>query len=210
MHDPANTLRFGRPLGQARGAVILIHGRGSSAEDIAGLADVLEAPDFAYLAPSADGGAWYPQRFHAPLEQNEPWLGSALETLERLATDVLQAGVPAERLAIAGFSQGACLALEHVVRTGRRYGFAAALSGALIGPLDTPRSPRDLRGLPILVACAEQDAHIPLAHVEHTAAVLAAMKAAVTWQRYPGAAHRIFTPEITWLKQQAAALRAAA
>lgn len=210
MHTTSDTLRFGRPLDQASGALILIHGRGSSAEDIARLTDALETQGLACFAPSAEHGTWYPQRFFAPLAANEPWLTSALSTVDALAKEIVDAGLPAERIGLIGFSQGACLALEHAYQAERRYGFVAALSGALIGPLETPRAKRDLAGMPVLLGCAEDDPHIPLTHVEQSARQLAQMNAAVTKQIYPGSAHTVFPPEIAWLNQQLAAWRSEA
>jgi len=207
MHTIADTLRIGHTLTDARGALILIHGRGSSAEEIAGLADVLEASDIAILVPEADGGSWYPQRFFVPLEHNEPSLTHALNTIDALVKEITAAGIPTEQIGLIGFSQGACLALEHTARAGARYGFTAGLSGALIGPLDTPRPRRDLLGTPILLGCAESDAHIPLEHVEHSAVALTDMNANVTKQIYPGGAHIVFPQEVAWLNQQLAKLR---
>ncbi|HEY0943664.1 MAG TPA: dienelactone hydrolase family protein [Opitutaceae bacterium] len=204
----ADTLQLGAPLPKARGAVILIHGRGSSAADVAGLTETLDGPDIAYLAPSAKGGAWYPQRFFVPLADNEPWLSHALATVETLVADITAAGVPAERIGLVGFSQGACLALEHTARAGRRYGFTAALSGALIGPLATERAAHDLGRTPVLLGCAEHDAHIPLEFVERSAEVLRGMKADVTKQIYRGNAHTVFPQEIAWINAQLAKLRA--
>lgn len=112
------------------------------------------------------------------------------------------AGLPFERIAFAGFSQGACLALEYAARHPRRYGFVAGLSGALIGPLDTVRGAIDLQQTPVLVACAENDAHIPLDHVLHSAATLSRLGAAVTKQLFPGSAHTVFPDELAWLRQQ--------
>jgi phospholipase/carboxylesterase len=206
MHTATETLHFGQPLAQATGALILLHGRGSSAADIAGLTTALDAGQFAGLAPAADGGTWYPQRFFVPLPHNEPWLSSALKTVDDVAREVIATGIPAERIGLIGFSQGACLALEHTARAGRRYGFTAALSGALIGPLATPRPPRDLAGTPILLGCAEADAHIPLEFVEHSATTLEAMNARVTKPIYRGAAHTVFPQELAWINQRLATL----
>lgn len=200
MDKTSHTLRFGRSPAEARGALILVHGRGSSAEDIAGLMEALNAADFAGFAPSAEHGTWYPQRFFAPREQNEPWLTSALETLESVAKEVVASDIPLEQTGLIGFSQGACLALEHAYLSGRRYAFVAALSGALIGPQDLHRPHRDLGGVPVLLGCAEHDAHIPLPFVEHSATVLADANAAVTKQIYPSAAHTVFPSEIDWIK----------
>jgi phospholipase/carboxylesterase len=204
MHSLEHTLRTGAPLEMARGALILLHGRGSSADDIIGLAQALDAAQFACLAPEAEGGVWYPQRFFVPLANNQPWLDSALQTVDALVGRVVAAGIPAERIGLIGFSQGGCLALEHTMRAGRRYGFAAGLSAALIGPLDTPRPARDLQGTPVLLGCAELDAHIPREHVEHSATVFEKMDAAVTKQLYPGSAHTVFRPEIAWINEQLA------
>jgi predicted esterase len=156
----------------------------------------------AFLAPAATGGTWYPQRFFAPLERNEPWLSSALNVIDRLVAEVQAAGVAAEHIGLAGFSQGGCLVLEYASRHPRRYWFVAGLSGALIGPAGTPRPPVDLRGTPVLLGCAERDAHIPRSYVEGSAETLAQFGAVVTKQIFPGAAHMVFPEEIEWLRQQ--------
>lgn len=207
LHDTNDTLRFGAPLPQATGAVILLHGRGSSAHDIAGLAKAMKSESLAYLAPNATGGTWYPQRFLVSLTQNEPWLSSALGVLDQLVNEVHTAGIPFERIGLAGFSQGACLTLEYVARHPRRYAFAAGLSGALIGPLDTRRASVDLKRTPVLVACAESDAHIPLEFVEKSAATLEALNGDVTKQVYPGSAHTVFLDEVAWLRARVASLK---
>lgn len=204
-----DTLRFGAPLEQARGAVILVHGRGSSAEDIAGLAKIWARMDgLAFLAPQAEGGSWYPQRFLAPLEVNEPWLTNALGRVASLVEEVEAAGVPTERVGLVGFSQGACLVLEHAWRARRRYGLVAGLSGALIGPAETARevTGAGLAGTPILLGCAERDGHIPIDYVERSAAALASSGAEVTKQIFPGAAHTVFAEEAEWLRARGAAL----
>ena len=134
LHDPTRVLVAGPPLARARAVTILLHGRGGSADDIASLATVLAIDGLTFLVPEATGHTWYPQRFLAPLAANEPWLGSALGVVATLVAQATAAGVPPDRIAIAGFSQGACLALEFVARTPARYGAAIAFSGGLIGP----------------------------------------------------------------------------
>ena len=206
-YDSSPTLLLGQPLAQARSAIILLHGRGSSADDIAGLADALPADGAAFLVPNAPGGTWYPQRFLAPLKQNEPSLSHALSVIDGLVKEAQAAGILSELIGFVGFSQGACLALEYAVRHPRRYGFVAGLSGALIGPLDTVRGPVDLQQTPVLIACAERDGHIPLDHVEQSAVTLSRLGALVTKQIFPGGAHTVFPEEITWLKQQVKSMR---
>ena len=120
LHQGQPVLAAGVPLNQARAAMILIHGRGAAAESILSLANNFDADGFAYLAPQAAGNTWYPYRFLEPIERNEPWLSSALHIIADLIARVIDAGLPAERLVLLGFSQGACLMLEYATRQARR------------------------------------------------------------------------------------------
>ncbi len=120
---------------QARAAAILLHGRGSNSGDMLGLAQEFSQRDIAYLAPDAPRGSWYPYSFLAPLEQNEPHLSDALATVGAAFAQLAREGYPAERVALIGFSQGGCLALEYAARNAKRYGAVAGLSAGLIGPL---------------------------------------------------------------------------
>jgi phospholipase/carboxylesterase len=199
LHDPSRTQKRGTPLDKASSAVILIHGRGANAEDIAGLANYLPANGLAVLAPEAQQNTWYPQRFFVPLQENEPWLSSGLQLVDRLVKEIHEAGIPYEKIGIAGFSQGGCLALEYAMRNPRRYGFVAGMSSALIGPLKTRRAPADLEGTPVLIACAENDAHIPLPFVEESSGILESAGADVTKQIFRGYDHTVFPEEIQWL-----------
>jgi predicted esterase len=200
LHDPARVLLRGTPLERARGAVILLHGRGGSADDIASLAAVLAVDRLAFLVPEATGHTWYPQRFIAPLAANEPWLGSALGVVGGLVARAAAAGVPASRLAIGGFSQGACLALEFVARAPVRYGAVFGLSGGLIGPPDESRAPgpagASLGGTPVLLGCGDRDGHIPVATVESSAKTLTQLGGVVDLRLYPGMGHSINEDEI--------------
>jgi len=200
LHDPTRVLVAGVPLDRARAAVVLLHGRGSSADDIAGLAPVIGLDRIAYLAPEATGHTWYPQRFIAPLEANEPWLSSALEVVGALVARAGSAGIPAARTVVAGFSQGACLALEFAARTPSKYGGVLGLSGGLIGPPDRPRAPApkgaSLAGTPVFLGCGDRDGHIPEEVVRASAEVLQALGATVDLRIYPGMGHTINEDEI--------------
>jgi predicted esterase len=200
LHDPTRVLVAGPPLARARAVTILLHGRGGSADDIASLATILAIDGLTFLVPEATGHTWYPQRFLAPLAANEPWLGSALDVVATLVAQATAADVPQARIAIAGFSQGACLALEFVARTPARYGAAVAFSGGLIGPADEARPPvpggRSLDGTPVFLGCGDQDGHIPVASVVSSAAVLRGLGGAVDVRVYPGMAHTINQDEI--------------
>lgn len=187
----------GRPLDEAGAAMILVHGRGGSAEGILQLARELDRPDVAYLAPRAAGNTWYPYSFLASLERNEPYLSSALRLVASAVDGVLAAGIPAERLLLLGFSQGACLTLEFVARNPRRYGGVAGLTGGLIGPDETPRDyPGSLAGTPVFLGTSDPDPHVPLARVEESAGVLERMGALVETRVYPGMPHTVNEDEL--------------
>lgn len=194
-HRDQPVRHFGEPLDRARGAVILLHGRGGSAEDILSLAQPLYHPQLAYLAPQAAGHTWYPNSFLAPIEQNQPWLDSALRKIEatvKLATD---AGIAADRILLCGFSQGACLATEFVASHPHRYAGHIAFTGGLIGPPGIDLTHQgSLAGTPAFFGSGDPDPHVPFERVQQSAAVFTAMGATVTVRRYPGRPHTI-TPE---------------
>jgi predicted esterase len=162
-HGGQPVLTMGPKPKDARLAMILVHGRGASAEDILGLASELGRDDVAYLAPQAAGNTWYPYSFLAPLEKNEPGLTSALGVLGQLVSSLGDQGLPAERVGFLGFSQGACLSLEFAARNARRYAAVIGLSGGLIGPPGTPRTyPGHAGGTFVFLGCSDVDPHIPL------------------------------------------------
>jgi predicted esterase len=177
--------------------VIAVHGRGAAAANILSVTSQLRLDDLAYVAPNAPGGTWYPKSFLAPVEQNEPHLTTALGMLGALVDELHGEGVPHERLAFLGFSQGACLTLEFVARHARRYAAVIGFSGGLIGP---PGTPRDYGGLlggtPVFLGCSDVDPHIPLARVHESADVFRRLGGEVTERIYPGMAHTVSDDEI--------------
>jgi phospholipase/carboxylesterase len=196
-HREQPVLTSGRKLSEAAGAVILIHGRGASAEDILGLGREFDHPELAYLAPEAAGNTWYPYSFLAPIQDNEPWLTSALHKVGKMVEDVVNAGIAREKIVIGGFSQGACLASEFVARSAGRFGGLIAFSGGLIGPPGSEfRYAGKLDGTPALFGSGDADAHVPWHRVEESASILAAMGADVLLKRYRGMPHSINGPEI--------------
>jgi phospholipase/carboxylesterase len=196
-HGNQPVLASGHKLRGAAGTVILLHGRGASAEDILGLAREFDHPELAYLAPQAAGHSWYPYSFLAPIQQNEPWLTSALRKLAQIVEDISQAGIAREKIVIAGFSQGACLASEFVARNATRYGGLVAFSGGLIGPPGTKFDyTGKLDGTPAFLGGSDSDAHVPWERVQESASVLSAMGAEVILRRYPGMPHTINQDEL--------------
>jgi phospholipase/carboxylesterase len=201
-HKDGEVYRYGAPLEEADGVVILLHGRGASARDILGLApainlDSSEDKRLTFLAPQAGGWEWYPQSFLAPLEANEPGLSSALKKIESIVELALAAGVPREKIAIGGFSQGACLTSEFAATHPARWAGLIAFTGGLIGPLGSDVSHTgDLAGTPALLLSGDPDPHVPWSRVEETAAVLTSMGAVVTLRRYPGKPHSVNEEEV--------------
>lgn len=186
---------------RAAGVVLLIHGRGATAESILPLADVLAQPELCYLAPQAEGYTWYPQSFMAPTAANEPYLSRALARVAAIIADILDAGIAASHLSVIGFSQGACLASETVLRNPRPYGFIGVLSGGAIGPPGTPRDYEgSLAGARVFLGCSDHDPHIPLARVKETTAVFTRMGAEATERIYAGSSHGINDDEIKFLR----------
>jgi len=161
------------------------------------LARALDRDDVAYLAPQAAGNTWYPFSFLAPLERNEPYLGSALGKLASVVEGVLDAGIPAEKVLLLGFSQGACLTLEFAARYPRRYGAVIGLTGGVIGPDGTPRDyPGSLEGTTVFIGTSAPDPHVPLGRVEESARVLERMGAWVEVRVYPGRPHTVNEDEL--------------
>ena len=190
----------GEPLKVARAAMLMIHGRGATAEDILSIAREFDMKCYAYLAPQASNNTWYPNSFLAPLSDNEPWLSSALACLDDVHATISES-IPPERIMFLGFSQGACLALEYVARHARRYGALVGLSGALIGPDETPRDyPGNLGGTPVFLGCSDIDPHVPKERVDDSAKVLRKLGGEVTERLYAQMGHTVNQDEINFVQ----------
>ncbi|MDX1997367.1 MAG: alpha/beta hydrolase [Thermoanaerobaculia bacterium] len=182
---------------RARGAVVMLHGRGATSADILTLVPELAQSDLTFWAPQAAGFTWYPQRFLAPLAANEPSLSSALALVSGLLDELEELGLPAEKTALLGFSQGACLALESALRRPRRYAGVIAFTGGLIGPPGTVwRAPASLAGTPVFIGTSDRDPHVPRERAEESARVLELAGAVVDLRIYPGLGHTVVEDEL--------------
>ena len=199
-HADAEIVHDGAEPSEATRALVLLHGRGATAEGMLDLARALidglpDGPDggesWALIAPQADGGVWYPERFLAPLDANQPHLDGARALVHRLLDELAAAGLDASRVVLGGFSQGACLALDVAAQRGETFGGLIGFSGGLIGPPGTDFGVQRLDGTPVLLTCHDADPHIPLVRVEETARALARAGADVTTRLYRGALHTI-------------------
>lgn len=200
-HHGQAVVAAGAPVTTAWAVGVLLHGRGATALSILDLGDAINRPQMAWLAPQARGNTWYPNRFLAPLASNEPWLSSALAAVGDVVAQVEAAGTPRARIFLIGFSQGACLALEALIRTPGIAGGVCALSGGLIGPAGTvwPDAGR-LDGVPVFLGCSDVDFHIPKARVLESADVLRARGADVTAILYPGMDHTVNDAELAHVR----------
>jgi len=201
LHQAEPLVWAGRRPEAATAAMVMVHGRGATAESILDLRHEWDHPELAYVAPQAAGHGWYPYTFMAPMEQNEPGLSSGLARLGEALAELEAAGIPPERTVLLGFSQGACLALEFAARHARRYGGVIGLSGGLIGPPGTPRDyPGSFAGTPVFLGCSDRDPHIPRERVDESAEVLRRMGAEVTERIYPAMGHTVNEDEMEFVR----------
>lgn len=202
MHQ--NTATAGLPLEEAQAAMIIIHGRGATAPSILTLAHEFNLEGFTVFAPQAHQNTWYPNSFLAPMESNQPGLDFGLAKIAALVAQIEAAGMPAEKIMIGGFSQGACLSSEYVARNAKRYGGVFILSGGVIGPPDTPRNyAGSMSSTPVFLGCSDIDFHIPVARVHESADVFEALGANVDKRIYPNMGHTVNLDEIEAVKAMA-------
>ncbi len=193
-------------------AAIYLHGRGASAQDILSLHDEFATPRLLGFAPEAAGNSWYPYSFLAPIHENAAGIDSAHAVIELLIKQCAAQRIPAERVALVGFSQGACLALDHAWRFPRRYGAIIAFTGAIIvdhrddigdkiddkidDKIGETQASNALAGTPVFLGANDPDPYIPWQRVESSARALTRAGSLVTLRRYPGRPHGVFADEI--------------
>ncbi|MGA9639712.1 alpha/beta hydrolase [Flavobacterium sp.] len=181
----------------AQKALILLHGRGSNADDILGLTQSLNTADYAFYAPEATNNSWYPQSFLAVPEANEPWLSSALALVDETVSQIEKDGIAKENIFFLGFSQGACLTAEYVSRNATKYGGIVIFTGGLIGDkIYAENYKGDFQNTPIFIGTSNPDFHVPVERVYATTNILKNMGAEVTEKIYDNMGHTISFDEI--------------
>lgn len=196
MHQK-DIITAGKKLTEAQKVLIMIHGRGGTAENILSLAEHLAVKDYALLAPQATDNTWYPYSFMAPIQQNEPWLSSALSVLNDTVNDLISRGFTEKQIYFLGFSQGACLTLEFVTRNAVHYGGIVAFTGGLIGDkIYREHYKGDFKSTPVFIGTSNPDMHVPVERVYATSNILKEMNADVTEKVYPNMGHTITQDEI--------------
>ena len=208
-HQDQPLLEAGTSLDAAEAALVLVHGRGASARGILGMGKEVHREGLALLAPQAADSEWYPESFLAPVAENEPGRSSGLQAIEAAVARARDAGIPTEKIVLAGFSQGACLASEYVATSPERYGGLAALSGGLLGEsVDPAAYEGDLGDTPVFLGCSDVDPHIPAERVHETAAVFEALGGDVDTRLYEGMSHTVNRDELAALEELVAGVLA--
>lgn len=191
-------LETGVARGQARLALVLIHGRGRPPEEMAAIGEALAVDGVRCYCPEAPGHSWYPQRFLEPLESNQPALDEALAAIGGLIDFLHLEGFADERIVLGGFSQGACLAAECLVRRPAPYAGALIFTGGLIGPPGTLwQPPNRIPAVPVLLTGCETDEWVPAWRTRETGSALASFGASVETVIYPDRPHVVSQDEIS-------------
>lgn len=194
--------RTGLPLTEANKAIIMIHGRGATAESILSLVPHLNLTDYAILAPQANRNSWYPFGFMASDESNKVALDDSLQILQKAWREIEAAGIPSENIVLLGFSQGACLSLEFAARHGQKFGGVVAFTGGLIGEkLRLENYSGDFQGTPIFIGSSDRDFHVPAERIEESGKLLRKIGAEVTIKLFDDPDHTIREEEINWVNQ---------
>ncbi|GMQ28303.1 alpha/beta hydrolase [Algoriphagus confluentis] len=195
-----NVIKKGLSLQEAKQAIILVHGRGATADSILSLSSHLNLTDYAILAPQANGNSWYPFGFMASDEGNKVALTIALEMLHQVFAEILDSGIPASKIVLAGFSQGACLSLEFAARNAQKLGGVVAFTGGLIGEkLRADNYSGDFQQTPVFIGSSNRDFHVPASRIQDSAALLRQMGAEVTVKLFDDPDHTIRAEEIDWV-----------
>lgn len=196
MH-PEKIIVNGVPANDAGKALIMLHGRGGSANGMLRLKESLNTEGFHVIIPQAAGNEWYPFTFLSPPQRNEPWLSHSFAMINGIIKELNREGIPDHAIWFLGFSQGACVALEFAARNARRYGGIISFAGSLIGDKIYPEHyTGNFEGTPVFLSSSEEDPHVPHERFIKTAGLINEMNADLTLYVYPGATHHV-SPEET-------------
>ena len=199
----SNWIQTGLSLADSKKALILLHGRGASAESILSLTSYLDLADFSVFAPQAAQRTWYPYGFMASDQGNLSALNSSLLQVSLLFKFLIENGKVPEQIYVMGFSQGACLSLEFTARNAQKFGGVVAFTGGLIGErLEEEKYKGDFQGTPILLSSSAHDMHVPAQRIHDSAQLLQKMGAEVSLSLFEDELHTIRPEELTWVNQQ--------
>ena len=192
--------RLGATVDRARVLCILAHGRNQSPEDMeAAVVRHLSTTDVAFALPRAGDKCWYRALAVAPLTADtRAELAASLADLAALAQS-LRAEAPSRALVLAGFSQGACLSLEHAFSGEAPPDAVVAFTGCRVGVASDDRASRLRAGLPVYLSAGSDDPWIALPAFAEAAVELGRGAAALRMDVFPGRPHEVSTPELAML-----------
>jgi phospholipase/carboxylesterase len=191
---------FKGDINSAKSAMILIHGRGSTAKSILSLTEEFNEDNYVFVAPQANGNTWYPFSFLAPIKNNEPGITSGLKVISELIEKLNKSGIADKEIILLGFSQGACLTLEYAARNAKAYKGIIGLSGGLIGnKLDETRYSGSFESCPVFLGCSDIDLHVPLERVNKTETIMKKLNASVTKRIYRNMGHTMNEDELNFI-----------
>lgn len=196
-HQNQKVVAGGVDLSDAEVGMILVHGRGASAQSMLMFSDEFDRDAIHYRAIQASRHTWYPHSFLAPKEKNQPGISSGLQAIYDQISQLNDAGIPTERVVILGFSQGACLATEFAARHPQRFGAVIGLSGGLIGnEVAVENYSGSLEQTPVFLGCSDRDPHIPQERVDVTEQIFLQLEGDVEKRIYKGMGHTVNEDEI--------------
>lgn len=191
---------FRERLESVQSVVFLFHGRGGDAQTVFDqLGQHLLRDDLLLIVPEAYSNSWYPYRFNEPEAVNQPWLDSAIASIHREVSSLLDKGLEPAKLFFGGFSQGSCLAVDYALRYPKHYGGVFCLSGGVIGEQGArqPLQAQTLQGTPVFLGCSDSDDWIPRSKFDESVALLEQSGAQVESRIYDDLGHSICEDELT-------------
>jgi phospholipase/carboxylesterase len=198
-----------------KASIVWMHGLGADGNDFVPIVPELGLPDvpIRFVFPNApvqpvtiNGGmrmrAWYDISDSAIRREDEPGVRASQALIEALMVREKERG--ANRLVLAGFSQGGAIALQTGLRQPERLAGIMALSTyvPVADKLAAEASPAN-RDVPIFMAHGTQDPVITFARAQQSRDLLQSLGYAVEWHQYP-MPHSVCAEEVrdigAWLK----------
>jgi phospholipase/carboxylesterase len=195
-HD--EPLLLGVPPGEALVHCVFIHGRTQTPEDMQEqVISRLKTKDVAFVLPRARDKTWYSARATEALtDETRQQLDHSIAYIRSLVAGLDDARHQSKPLVLAGFSQGACLALEYAMRHGPWNGAMVNLTGCRVGTANCDRPFADLDRLPVFLTGSDKDPWIPVASMASAAETLARARARLRCDVLPDRAHEVSDSEI--------------
>ncbi|MSO68616.1 MAG: phospholipase [Pseudolabrys sp.] len=190
--------------GTAKQLVVFLHGYGADGNDLIEIGHAWQGllPNTAFVSPHAPhpcgqapvGREWFPLTFRDP---GERWTGvnAAAPTLNAfLDAELARRKLPAQALALVGFSQGTMMALHVGLRRAVAPAAIVGYSGMLVVPetVDPDIFASEIRSRPpVLLVHGDEDQLIPVQAIFHAAQGLAALEVPAEWHISNGVGHGI-------------------